>query len=244
MIIAFMAIVAMADARADELILATGEWTPYTSEKLENYGFFTEIVAEVCKEMGVVPTYKFYPWRRCFSMVEKGEVMGAFPYTYTDERAMKVYFTETVTESNTVFFQYGNKKPIKFKSLKDLKKIQLGGVVGYFYEEAFRQVGLKVDYAPDEKSAIAKLIAGRMDLLALNELVGWHLIKKDFPAYKDQFKTLDNNFSRNELKLIVAKDYPDSKKFLKNFNKALKKVLAGEMYKNILEKYGLGEKNK
>ena len=61
MIVTFIVMAGMADAWAGDVTLITGEWTPYTSEKLENYGFFTEIVSEVCKEMGVVPKYEFYP---------------------------------------------------------------------------------------------------------------------------------------------------------------------------------------
>ncbi len=106
-IVAFILISAMADAWAGSLILVTGEWTPYTSKTLEKNGFFTEIVSEVCKEMDLVPEYEFHSWRDCFSMVEKGTVMGAFPYTYTDERAVKVFFSEKIVESNTVFFKYG-----------------------------------------------------------------------------------------------------------------------------------------
>ncbi len=34
-------------ACAESLPLATGEWSPYTSEALEGYGFITEIITEV-----------------------------------------------------------------------------------------------------------------------------------------------------------------------------------------------------
>jgi len=44
-----------------EVVLATGEWPPYTSEHMKGYGIFTEIVAAVFSEMGVKPVYHFNP---------------------------------------------------------------------------------------------------------------------------------------------------------------------------------------
>ncbi len=227
-----------AHAGAD-ITLVTGEWTPYTSQKLEDYGFITEMISEVFKEMGIKPKYKFYPWRRCYHLVKSGKVWGAFPYTYTEERAKEVLFSDSVGESNTVFFYYKKKKNYTYDTLDNLKPLKLGGIVGYFYEEAFRKAGLQVDYAPDELSAINKLAAGRMELLPLNELVGWYHIREKFPGKLSDFGTVERAYSTDELKVIVSKQYPDSSNLLKQFNKHLKNVKTGDRYKAILKKYGI-----
>lgn len=230
-----------ASAGADTLPLVTGEWTPYTSEKLEGYGFITEIVSEVFKEMGVEVEYKFYPWRRCYHLVKTGKVWGAFPYSYTEERAKEVLFSDSVGESKTVFFHYQKKKDYPYETLEDLKPFKLGGIVGYFYEADFKKAGLQVDYAPDELSAIRKLAAGRMELLPLNELVGWYHIRKTFPDRQGDFRTLEKPYSVDELKVIISKQYPDAPALLKQFNTHLKNVKTGDSYKAILKKYGLAE---
>ena len=75
--------------------------------------------------------------------------------------------------------------------------------------------------------------------MPLNELVGWALIKKEFPDEVDNFGTLLKAYSVSELKLVVSKEYPDSMELLKRFNEALKKVKTMESYEAILTKYGL-----
>ncbi|MCK5673052.1 MAG: transporter substrate-binding domain-containing protein, partial [Spirochaetales bacterium] len=96
------------NVHSDEIPMATGEWTPYTSESMEHYGFFTQIVTEVFKEMGVEYKYVFYPWRRCYDSVLNSSVWAAFPYSYTEERAQDVMFSDAIAYSSTKLFYYKN----------------------------------------------------------------------------------------------------------------------------------------
>lgn len=226
------------------LKLATGEWAPFTSEKIDGYGFITEIVTLVLKEMKISPKYEFYKWNRCYSMVKRGDVWAAFPYSYTEERAKEVLYSHTVGTSRTVFFRHKGsdsriKPGIKYEKLEDLKPYKIGGVKGYFYEKAFKKAGLNVSYTSDEISALKRLEAGRIDLLPLNELVGWELVKKHFPGKINEFKPLDNAYETNELKLIISKNFPDSSRLLDQFNDSLQKIKTSGGYSMILEKYRL-----
>lgn len=234
----FVIFLAVSSVSAETLVMATGEWTPYTSEHMEGYGFITEIVTEVCREMNIQPEYRFFPWRRCYTSVLSGKIWGAFPYSYTEERAKEVFFSEPVGESKTVFFYYKEKK-CDYETLADLKSCKVGGVVGYFYEEALKKAGLDVDYAPDEASAVRKLFAGRTDLLPLNELVGWRLIKTEYPDHIKEFGVLEKPYDVSELRVIASKSHPESESYLKRFNQALIKVKTSDTFKRILTKYGL-----
>ena len=86
---------------AQSLKIATGEWAPITSRKMEGYGEFTRLATIVFKEMGIEPDYCFYPWRRCFDSVEKNRVWAGFPYSYTRERSEKVWFSDPLSCSTT-----------------------------------------------------------------------------------------------------------------------------------------------
>lgn len=213
---------------AKSLIIATGEWSPFTSTSMENYGKFTERVTIICKEIGIEPEYRFYPWGRCYDSVIKGRVWAAFPYSYTKERAKKVWFSDMLSCSSTLFFHYDHGNPSRqyhFKSMEDLKAYTLGGVRGYFYEEFFEKAGLKVDYVNKEINSLEKLKMGRIDLMPVNEQVGWNLIAIHFPEDLHKFKTLATPLSVNSLHLIISKDYPGSKKIFEQFNQALKRCV-------------------
>jgi polar amino acid transport system substrate-binding protein len=213
---------------AETVTMATGEWIPFTSANLNNYGKFTELVSIVLKEMQMEVEYRFYPWPRCYDAVIKGRVWAAFPYSHTEERAEKVMFTDALSCSRTVFFYYEKDKAAKeyqFRGIEDLRKFKIGGVAGYFYEELFRKAGLEVDYANKEISGLEKLKLGRIDLMPLNDLVGWHLIQTHFPDDAGKFKTLEKPLSVNTLHLIVSKGHPHSEELLVRFNAALKRCI-------------------
>lgn len=215
-------------ANAQTLKIATGEWIPFTSASMAHFGEFTERVTIVLNEMGAEPDYLFYPWGRCFDSVEKSRVWAAFPYSYTPERAQKVWFSDMLSCSKTVFFYYdkkGTTQRYHFERIEDLKPYRIGGVIGYFYEELFRRAGLRIDYVNKEINAMEKLKMGRIDLVPVNERVGWSLIRKHFPGEVNKFKTIANPLNVSPLRLIVSKDYPGSKELLERFNEAVQQCI-------------------
>ncbi len=211
-------------SNAGSLPIATGEWIPFTSKGMKHYGEFTQKVTIIFQEMGIEPEYRFYPWGRCFDSVIKGRTWAAFPYSYTKDRAKKVWFSKMFTCSKTLFFYYEDEDSTttyRVKKLEDLKLYKLGGVRGYYYEEFFEEADLDVDYVNKERNAIEKLKLGRIDLMPVNEDVGWNLIKTHFSSEQNKFKTLPLPLSIDLQGLIISKEYPKSKKILKQFNQAL-----------------------
>lgn len=225
-------------ARAERLMLATGEWAPYSSRNMDNLGMFPEILSLVFKEMGQDYDIRFYPWNRCYKMVRDGDIWGAFPYSLTEHRATEVLFSDVVSWSTSVFFAYGPGPDIDFQSLEDLKGVHIGGIDGYFYQEAFDRAGLDVTYVPDEQSALLMLMAGRVDLVPLNDLVGRRIIHERFPDKEDRFRTLKHPLSRNGLHLIASPEHPGSRELLERFNEALAKVLASDQAQRIMDRHG------
>jgi len=214
-------------ARAEPpLVMATGEWRPYTSSTMEGYGEFTRRVSAVVEEMGRKAEYRFYPWARCYDAVVKGRVWAAFPYARSEERAREVWYSKPLSLSRTLFFYYdppGDPKRFEVEALSDLKRYRVGGVTGYFYEEMFREAGLDIDYANKEVQGMEKLRRGRIDLMPVNEHVGRELVREHFPEDADRFKTLDHVLSVNDLSLIVSRSYPGSKQLLRAFDAALER---------------------
>ncbi len=143
----------------EELPLATGEWPPYTSEHLEGYGFFTELMTAIVHEMGMTPKYVFYPWKRCEQTTLAGEVFGAFPYAVTETRQQDFDFSDLIMKNNVLFFYHKKhltQKP-EVTTLKDLEPYLIGGALGYNYVPAFTEAGLRVDYVDTDEQNVKKL---------------------------------------------------------------------------------------
>lgn len=229
-------------AQAKPVVIVTGEWAPYTSEMMDGQGFFTEVVSAVFKEMGVQTKIEFVPWARAEEMVKAGTAFAAMPYVVNDERKASFDFSDQVANSTGKFFvlQDGNvPKTFDWKVYTDLKAFFLGGVTGYWYEKEFKASGLKVEYTDTEESNVKKLYAKRVDLITMDELVGWQLIKKLYPTELAKFRTVLNPTNLSELKLMVSRKYPDSKATLTAFNTSLAKIKKNGVYAAILKKYNL-----
>ncbi|MFP4364679.1 MAG: substrate-binding periplasmic protein [Spirochaetia bacterium] len=222
---------------AQEITLATGEWPPYTGESLENHGFFTEIVNAVFEEMGVDYTLVFVPWARAESLVESGRAWAAFPYSVTEERQARFNFSNSVTTSESKFFYYENAPIADYEGLDSLEGFRLAGVRGYFYESAFNEAGLQVQYVDNQELAFNLLHAGRAELFPINEIVGWQYIQEAYPNSIQNFGTLDSPYSSNSLSMMVSRDYPDTDEILQRFNQALRRMIDRGEVQAILDRY-------
>ncbi len=224
----------------EPVLLLTNQLEPFCSPKLPGFGFMPEIVSLVFKEMEMDRHYKFYPWKRCEFLVEAGEAWATFPYSYTDERAEKFYFSDIIGYSTTLLFYFQNNQDVKFNTIKDLKKYRIGGVDGYFYQEMFQNEDIQLSYSRNEITAFKKLIAGRIDLLPMNELFAWGFLEKRFPPHVvSRIGRLKKPLSKDPLHLMVSKTYSHSATLLNRFNDALKKIKMRPEYRQIFLKYGV-----
>ncbi|MBF0230104.1 MAG: amino acid ABC transporter substrate-binding protein [Desulfamplus sp.] len=228
---------------AAKVILVTGEWPPYTSEKMEGYGFLSEIVSAVFKEAGVEIEYQFYPWLRCERNIKDGKVYAAFPYIITDERKAIYDFSDPLAKSTGRFFYLKSniKSDVVWEKYEDLKRYKIGGTAGYWCVKAFEDVGIKLDLAASDELSMKKLKGGRFDLLPADELVGWSIIKTLFPADINNFAVVEKPLNNDELRLMVSKTYPDAAVITKKVNEALQRIKANGVYSAILKKYNISE---
>lgn len=225
-------------AASDEILVVTGEYPPYTGEDLEGGGFTTAIVEAVFAEMGQPVKIEYYPWPRCEAMVQNGEAWGTFPYTPTEERKADFLFSDDLVLGRAAWFYYGDAfDGFQYETLSDLKEYRIGGVEGYFYLESLQEAGLSVDMANDDLANFNKLRADRIDMFPANEYVGWWIIQTNLPDDVDSFHTLEQPYNVNVLSMMASQSYPDSEKWLQEFNEALARIRDKGTYQQIFEQY-------
>jgi len=247
----FVVVVAMAmlvlltafPAMAQPVKLATGEWAPFVSQKMDGQGFTAEIVQHALLAAGIEPILEFYPWARCEQSLQSGDAKAAFPYARTAEREEKYVYSEPIAVSRTVLFFLPEimGTDFDFTSLEALKDNKVGGVRGYYYEKTFTEADIAVDYASNAESSVKKLYMGRVDVMPENELVGWQLIKATYPDEQDKFAATASAMVEQPLHLIALKGDPEAAKAIEAFNKGLATIKEEGVYSSILKKYGLQE---
>jgi polar amino acid transport system substrate-binding protein len=234
-------------AASDTVKFATGEWEPYTGQKMEGYGMVTEIVAAACSAAGIKAEYEFFPWKRAEANVEGGQVFATFPYQQIKEREDKFYFSDVLyTSGMGILMHIGNAKTASFEYSKpeDLKTFRVGIVAG---TDAVKFPLQKIGCVPSETQSgdqnMQKLALDRLDMVIDDKAVLFQSLKNVFgsdPAKMAQFRFTKVGFGEaSNYRLMVSKTYPGSKELLEKFNAGLKKIKSGGEYKNILKKYGM-----
>ena len=239
-----MLLMASFSATATERVkILTGEWAPYTSENLEGYGFFAEIITAVFEEMGMQVDYEFHTWKRCESLLKSGEAFAAMPYVVTEERKKYYDFSNVVAVSTGRFFYLKAKihEEVLWEKYTDLKPYRVGGVLGYWYERPFIEAKLTVEFVQAEEGIMKRLQAGRVDLVPMDELVGWAMLKNIAPNELADFDTLKKPINVSELHLMISKNYPNANEIREKFNVALKTIKRNGVYSRILKKYNIKE---
>jgi len=226
-----------------KIIIVTGEYAPYTSEKLEGYGLASEVSSAAFNEMGYTVEIKFYPWKRCELLVQRGEADAVIPYAKTEEREKIYVYSQPIGFSKNKFFYSKKKfkKEIVYENLEDLSPYKIGGGVGYFYIPMFEKAGLNTEYIVSESGNMKKLNVGRIDFYILDELVGLNIIKELFPKNTNDFGTLKKSYDESGMYLLFSKKNPKADKLAVEFNKGLEKIKEKGIYKKIIAKYGLSE---
>lgn len=227
---------------ARELVVLTGEWKPFVSSDLENDGFLAEVVQKAFETVDIETVVQFAPWPRCEAAIRHGKEPVTFPYTETVERSAFALFSDTIATSRTVFFYNRKKmKPFRYTGLDQLEPFLVGGIRGYFYLPRLKKAGLNIDYSENEEDAIKKLFYGRVDLVLLNELVGWNIINTTYSGRTETFDVFENAYDTNDLRLMASKNHPDGASILKGFNKGLRIIKSNGVYRRILEKFDIPE---
>ncbi len=216
----------------------TGEWEPYTGEKMQGYGVANEVVSYAFLEAGVEPAFTFMPWARIAKMIESGEAVCSTLWYSTEERENWALFSDPVYTSESPFFYMKEKMGNwDFASLEDVKGLRVGGIQGYYYDEMYKEAGVKADYSTSLDSLVKKLYMDRIDIFSDDKLVGWHMIKKLYPNEMHKFDSSITSLKDGTMHLMFSKAHPDSEELLQKFNEGLKRIKEKGIYDKIMAKY-------
>lgn len=232
---------ASSSAEDTPVIFATGEWPPFTSKTLPNYGSATALVSAISRVAGIEPIYKFYPWKRAELKVLKGEVFAAFPYAISSEREASFDFSEILFYGQNVLIYHVDNEHVprgfRYESPTDLLGYRVGGISGSFLRTALDQAGIEFEATTSLDQSIHKLVAGRVDFCIDDQVVLADAIQRLYPDEVEDFRFLPKPFGeRKPTSLLVSRTYPGAGQILERFNAALDVLKKSGEYDQIMEK--------
>lgn len=221
----------------EKVVLGVGEFAPYISQNLPDYGFMAKMVAEAFDIAGFDVEYQFVPWNRAIVSTESGEMDGTPGWYKNPEREEKFYISDPLVDDSQSLFHL---KTLDFnwKDIADLKGIKIGGTLGYSYgddfDEAVKSKAIEVEWAPSDPQNFRKLLAGRITLFPMNTIPGVDMMKKELGAEADGITYHPTPLRSQPLHLLMSRAKAENERVIELFNSALKEIKESGRYSEYL----------
>lgn len=220
------------------ITLDIGEWAPYTSKKDPEGKIAETLVTESFKLVNIDVVYKYYPWKRAYMHAKEGGSSGTFPWYRNEDRLNDfIVCNEPILVGKVTFFHLKS-FDFQWKTLENVKKYKIGGVIGYAVVEIFKDNGIKVEEVPNGELNYRKLLAGRIDAVAEDFFVGYNTINKLFkPEIAALFTHHPKPQEQRDMFMLISKQIPNGQELADKFDKGLKKLKASGRYDEIIVEF-------
>lgn len=227
------------ESSAQTIRLANGDWPPYLSETMPNYGIASQIVIEAFALQGITVEYGFFPWPRAFVLAQDGSWDGSLLWYKNEEREKDFYFSEEVLGGDTVLFHLAS-EPLEWESIDDLEGLRVGATLEYDYGEEFNQAeqaGLfTVERVPADLQNFEKLLAGRIDVFPLAREIGLYMIQQALtPEQVAQITYHPKPLRSDPGYLMLSRQVEGNEEMLKLFNSGLQELKQSGRLEEIID---------
>lgn len=208
--------------------LAIGEWPPMLSADLEHYGFAARIVKEAFALEGMEVQYGFFPWKRSYEIARRGAWDGSAVWFRSPEREKDFYFSEPVVIGKYVFFHL-KENAFRWKTIDDVKRMDIGATIGYYYGSAFegaeKKKHIRVQRVHSDEQNFRKLLAGRIQIFPMDTHVGYHMLRKHFrPSDAQRITHHPQPLHEKPMFLLLSRRLKKNLRLMKIFDQGLRKL--------------------
>ncbi len=226
-------------ATLDTVNIATLNWPPYIDPSAPKGGAATDIITTALERAGYEAVIHHMPWKDAIAQTAEGKYDGIYPAYFSEERLKTFLVSEPFMAGPVVLCAIKSKK-IEYESLESLKPYRIGVVAGYVNSKKFD----KADYlnkivGESDKSNLAKLLRGDLDLVVLDRMVGVSLIEKNKElGSTSQYSFLSPPLSTRDCYLMLPRCLRTSEACQERFDKAIRAMRDDGTIEKIMRKHG------
>ncbi len=224
---------------AEPLKLVTGEYAPFTGERLPEGGPLTAIARRAFAAAGTEVAIRFLPWKRGYSETLEGRHDASFPYGRNAERERDFYFSESyyTVDRRMYYLAKAGLKPEDSATLKGRTYcLPLGFMPPKSLEGLIANKALEVQSPADLASCAKLLQRGRVDFFtATPDIAEAAIAQAGLPGGL----VTSTSIGKSENFLIVPKTHPRAQEILSSFNKGLAVLRSKGELERILKDAGL-----
>lgn len=224
----------------ESIVVASGEWAPYTGKDLPEQGFCNHILSEAFATQGISVKFEYFPWNRSLLMVRDGNAALTAPWTPNEERKQQYAINaEPVVTSENVLFHL-KETPFAWQTMDDFSGKTIAITSGYFYGDAFKAAAeagvFTADEGKDDATSLRKLLAGRVDAFICDKIVCMDMARKDLSAEDLARLTYSEKVvSTASLHAFFTKEAPETPAMLQALDAGLKQLREDGTYDAIIQ---------
>jgi len=227
------------------IVIGNGEWPPFISQHIKNYGAVCHIITEAFALENVQVIYKWAPWKRAFIQTRRGEYDATAGWMMTPERKENFYYSDSILKSQKVFFHLKS-FPFDWNKITDLKDLRIGTVQGYTYgpefDQAIEDKIVTVQETTAEIYNFRKLMIARLDIYPQELEIGYEHIIREFPP--DQAKLFTHHpkpLAQTTHHLIFSKKNKKNRILSERFERGLIKLKESGKFNEYMKEALQGE---
>ncbi|MET0086028.1 MAG: transporter substrate-binding domain-containing protein [Sedimenticola sp.] len=198
-------------AQQAEIKISSDPWAPWVLSAEDDSapnGIAIDLANEIFSRMDVPIDISIYPYKRCLFQMETGKRDMLLMAKKTPEREKFMLYSDVVVnDPQLLYYATQHKEDFEWSELSDLKGATIGVVLGFDYGQ-LTQYAKAHDYSlivsNDDDTNLRILLAGRIDLLAMNRSTADHLIKKN-PELKGKIRAATNPISVAEFHFAISR---------------------------------------
>ncbi|MES9868877.1 MAG: transporter substrate-binding domain-containing protein [Sedimenticola sp.] len=199
-------------AQQAEIKISSDPWVPWVLSAEDDgapNGIAIDLANEIFSRMDVPIDISIYPYKRCLFQMETGKRDMLLMAKKTPEREKFMLYSDVVVnDPQLLYYATQHKEDFEWSELSDLKGATIGVVLGFDYGQLTQYAKKTHDYSlivsSDDDTNLRILLAGRIDLLAMNRSTADHLIKKN-PELKGKIRAATNPISVAEFHFAISR---------------------------------------
>ena len=226
-------------ARTRQVLLASTEYPPYMSPRLDHDGPMGEIIREAYGRVGYHVRFRYFPWSRALREARTGALDGITVIWHTPERARDLLFSLPLPGNELAFYKWQDRPPERFRNYAQLKDYRIGVVRGYATPPGFAEAGLTTEAVTEDVQNLSKLALHRLDLALLDRNLARYLLQTRLPQYQGKLVPLEPAVAYLPLFVAISRKAEDAQSKLAAFDRGLRMLYREGRVTAIMHAHGL-----
>lgn len=222
-------------ARAAPLRLVTGEFIPFTGERLADGGISTRIVRAAFSEAGFDEVdIRFQPWSRGYQLTLQSDFTATYPYAWNHQRASLFLYSAPITIDSLSWFSRADNNLALTGAWHALSVCIPQGWNTSHADKLITQYQMRLFQPRGIEQCLLMLDKKRVDLLPMNDRVVFEASSKLFGT-PYQFRPLLQHKQSDTFYLIISRRHPQGRELIEAFNHGLAALRSDGRYDKLLQ---------